>query len=90
MHAGRENTLLDVLQLVLPECYPGDQVKPPPQAIIQGVLPPLNTPILWLWYHPRPAWYFVILIFGLMGIRVCHSENCAHPDNFLYVVVKEN
>jgi len=63
---GRENTLLDVLQLVLPECYPGDQARPPPQAIIQGVLPPLNTPILWL------------------------CENCAHPDNFLYVVVKEN
>jgi hypothetical protein len=29
------------------------------------------------------------MIFGAHG-RVCHSENCAHPDNFLYVVVKEN
>jgi hypothetical protein len=72
LRTGRENTLLDVLQLVLPECYPGDQVKPPPQAIIQGVLPPLNTPILWLWYHPRPAWYFCN--YDFWGSWTCLSQ----------------
>jgi hypothetical protein len=48
--SGGENTLLDVLQQMLPEYYSGESAKQPPQAIIQGVLPPLNTPILWLWY----------------------------------------
>jgi len=47
--AGKENTLYDVLQQVLPEFYASEQVKQLPQAIVQGLLPPFNTPILWLW-----------------------------------------
>ncbi|KAL6068630.1 autophagy protein 5 [Balamuthia mandrillaris] len=75
----QEQTLWDVLHQMLPELFPLSSKPSPsssspqekeeeiklPKVIIQGILPPLNTPILWLVQH------------------------CSHPDNFLYIVVKD-
>jgi len=66
---GQERTLGDVLHQMLPEAFAGADPLPGSKALpivtIQGVNPPLNTPILWL------------------------GEHFSHPDNFLYVIVKE-
>jgi len=59
-------TLGDVLSQLLPELFPSkSEPSDRAVAIIQGISPPLNTPITWL------------------------TEHCSHPDNFLYLIVRE-